>query len=196
MTDTNLPVVVGVTGASGVIYAQRLVSCLLRSERRVFLATSSAARLVLQEELPSPPGEDPWGDENRELLTICPERDFTLPFCSGTFRFHGMAVIPASMGTVASIAAGVSQNVIHRGADVTLKERRPLVVVPRESPLSVIHLENLLKLARAGATIVPPSPAFYQHPKTIEDCVDFVVSRVLDALDIPNHLISRWGEPT
>ena len=192
--EERLPIIVGVTGASGVIYAQRLVERLLAGERRVFVAVSAAARLVIREELDLPPGSDPWGETNRELLTLCAEKDFTLPFCSGTSRFQGMAVIPASMGTVGSIAAGVSLNVIHRGADVTIKERRPLVIVPRETPLSVIHLENLLRLARAGATVLPPAPAFYQHPENIDDCVDFVVSRVLDALGIDNSLIPRWGE--
>ena len=189
-------VIVGVTGASGAVYAQRLVRCLLESAQPVFLVVSAAARLVIREELPTEPGSDPWGNVNREILTLVPEKDFLAPFCSGTFRFRGMAVVPASMGSVGSIAGGISLNVIHRGADVTLKERRPLVIVPRESPLSVIHLENLLTLARAGATIVPPAPAFYQHPESIDDCVDFVVSRVLDALGLDNELIRRWGEVT
>ena len=190
----KLPVIVGVTGASGIIYAQKLVQHLLASKREVLLAMSSAARLVIKEELPAQKEGDPWGDVNRHLLEIIPEKDFTAPFCSGTFRFQGMVVVPASMGTVGSIAAGVSINVIHRGADVCLKERRRLVVVPRETPLSSIHLENLLKLSRAGAIILPPSPAFYQHPESLEDSVDFIVSRILDALDLDNQLIDRWGE--
>jgi 4-hydroxy-3-polyprenylbenzoate decarboxylase len=189
----ELPVIVGVTGASGAVYAQRLVEWLLASGRPVFLAVSAAGRLVIKEELAAT-GADPWGDVNRHLLTVVPEKDFTAPFCSGTYRFEGMAVIPASMGTVGSIANGVTANVIHRGADVTLKERRPLVVVPREAPLSVVHLENLLKLARAGAIVLPPAPAFYQRPRTLADAVDFVVSRTLDALGIDNDLIRRWGE--
>lgn len=196
MSDARaqLPVVVGVTGASGVVYAQRLVECLLEAERPVFLALSSAARLVVQEELPTPRGSDPWGTTNRHLLRVCAEKDFTLPFCSGTFRFQGMAVIPASMGTVGAIASGISLNVIHRGADVALKERRPLVVVPRECPLTEIHLENLLRIARAGGTILPPAPAFYQRPRSVADLIDFVVSRVLDALGIDNALFPRWGD--
>jgi 4-hydroxy-3-polyprenylbenzoate decarboxylase len=105
-----------------------------------------------------------------------------------------MVVVPASMGTVGSIASGVSINVIHRGADVCLKERRRLVIVPRETPLSTLHLENLLRLSKAGAVILPPSPAFYQQPETLEDSVDFIVSRILDALDLDNQLINRWGE--
>ncbi len=190
----KLPVIIGVTGASGIIYAQKLVRHLLKSEHRVLLAMSSAARLVIKQELPTEPGTDPWGDVNRDLLELIAEKDFNAPFCSGTFRFQGMVVVPASMGTVGAIASGVSINVIHRGADVCLKERRKLVVVPRETPFSTIHLENLLKLSRAGAVILPPSPAFYQLPKTLEDSVDFIVSRILDALELDNQLIDRWGE--
>ena len=190
----KLPVIVGVTGASGIVYAQKLVQHLLKSERSVLLAMSSAARLVIKQELTIDAGEDPWGDVNRDLLELVAEKDFNAPFCSGTFRFQGMVVVPASMGTVGAIASGVSINVIHRGADVCLKERRKLVLVPRETPFSTIHLENLLKLSQAGAVILPPSPAFYQHPKTLEDSVDFIVSRILDALELDNQLIERWGE--
>ena len=105
-----------------------------------------------------------------------------------------MAVVPASMGTIGAIAGGVSVNNIHRGADVALKEKIPLVVVPRETPFSVIHLENLLSLARAGAIVLPPSPAFYQHPRTLEEQIDFVVSRILDAFWIENQLYKRWRQ--
>lgn len=187
------PIVVGVTGASGTIFAQRLIEELLAMEREVMLVVSGAARLVIKEELPHPPGEDPWGSANRHLLHLIPEKDFGAPFCSGSFHFGGMVVIPASMGTIGAIASGYSSNCIHRGADVTLKEGRKLVLVPRETPLSTIHLENLLTLARAGAVILPPSPAFYQRPKTLDDMVNFVTSRVLDALGIDNRLYQRWG---
>ncbi len=187
-------IVLGVTGASGAVYAQRLVRFLLESGFEVLLSVSKAGRLVIQEELRPPEGEDPWGDVNRERLKVFPEKDFNAPFCSGSFRFRGMAVVPASMGTIGSMANGVCINNIHRGADVALKEKVPLVVVPRETPFSVIHLQNLLTLARAGAIVLPPSPAFYQHPRTIEDQIDFVVSRVLDALSIDNHLFRRWRE--
>jgi 4-hydroxy-3-polyprenylbenzoate decarboxylase len=185
-------VVVGVTGASGAVYAQRTVRFLLEADHDVLLVVSKAGRMVLEQELGT---GDPWGDVNRDRLHCFPEKDWNAPFASGSFRFRGMVVIPASMGTVGAIARGVCINVIHRGADVALKERLPLVVVPRETPLSAIHLENLLTLARAGAIVLPPCPAFYQHPKTIEDQVDFVVSRVLDALGIENRLYRRWSEP-
>jgi 4-hydroxy-3-polyprenylbenzoate decarboxylase len=185
-------IVVGVTGASGAVYAQRLVRYLLENDFDLLLSISKAGQLVLKEELE--PAADPWGTASRERLHVYPEKDFGAPFCSGSFRFRGMVVIPASMGTVGSIAHGVSVNNIHRGADVALKEKLPLVLVPRETPLSVIHLENLLSLARAGAVVLPPSPAFYQKPESIADQVDFIVSRVLDALSIPNRLYRRWNE--
>jgi 4-hydroxy-3-polyprenylbenzoate decarboxylase len=189
--DEPLPIVVGVTGASGAIYAQKFVQYVLASGHEVHLAVSPAARLVLREEL-GEESRDPWGDVHRDRLHIHPDRDFAAPYCSGSFRHRGMVIIPASMGTVGAVAAGVAANGIHRGAEVALKERRPLIVVPRETPLSVIHLENLLRLARAGAVVLPPSPAFYQHPSTVGDLVDFVVSRVLDALGIANELYPRW----
>ena len=185
------PIVIGVTGASGVVYARRLVQWLLEEGIEVLLSVSKAGRLVIREELGA---EDPWGSLRKDLLHVYPEGDWNAPFCSGSFRFGGMAVIPATMGTVGAIASGVCVNNIHRGADVALKEKLPLVIVPRETPLSAIHLENLLRLARAGAVILPPSPAFYQKPRTIDDQVDFVVSRVLDALGIENRLFRRWTE--
>jgi 4-hydroxy-3-polyprenylbenzoate decarboxylase len=188
------PVVVGVTGASGAVYAQRLVRWLLERDFEVHLTVSAAGRVVVKEELGPAAGDDPWGQANRDRLKLYHEKDYYAPFCSGSFRFRGMAVIPASMGTVGAIASGAGTNIIHRGADVALKEKIPLVVVPRETPFSTIHLENLLALARAGAVILPPSPAFYQRPRTLEDQVDFVVSRVLDALAIENQLFRRWSE--
>jgi 4-hydroxy-3-polyprenylbenzoate decarboxylase len=191
---TSWPLVVGVTGASGVVYAQRLVRFLLETGHPVHLSVSAAGRMVIKEELRLPPGEDPWGRRNRERLRIFPEKDFFAPFCSGSFRFRAVALVPASMGSVGAIANGVCLNNIHRAADVALKERRRLVVVPRETPLTAIHLENLLRLARAGAVILPPSPAFYPLPANLDDSIDFVVSRILDALDIENSLFPRWRE--
>lgn len=191
--NSHGPILIGVTGASGVVYAQRLVEVLLAKEYEVFLVVSSAARRVIKEELPAPPGQDPWGNVGRQLLRIYPEKDFGAPYCSGTFFLQGMAIVPATMGTIGAVANGFSQNGIHRAADVTLKEGRRLVLVPRETPLSVVHLENLLRLARAGAVVLPPAPAFYQKPKTVDDLVDFVVSRVLDALGVDNELFPRWG---
>ncbi len=188
------PIVVGVTGASGVVYAQRLVRFLLHAGHEVQLAISRAGRLVIQQEIELSGANDPWGEEHRERLTIFSEANLMAPFCSGSYRFRGVAIVPASMSTVAAIANGFSANNIHRAADVALKEQRPLVLVPRETPLSVIHLQNLLKLAQAGAVILPPCPAFYQRPATMNESIDFVVSRVLDALGISNELYPRWPE--
>lgn len=190
------PIVVGVTGASGAVYAQRLVRFLLEHDFEVLLTISAAGRILIKEELAPAPGDDPWGSVQRHRLRMFHEKDFFAPFCSGSFRFAGMVIVPASMGTIGAIAAGAGANNIHRGADVALKERIPLILVPRETPFSTIHLENLLTIARAGGLVLPPSPAFYQRPQTMDDLVDFVVSRILDALGITNDLFSRWqGSP-
>src|SRR6266540_3871275 len=137
------PVVVGVTGASGVVYARRLVEVLLDGGQEVFLVASSSGRRLIREELPGGADPDTVFRFAGRAPRVFSEKDFGAPFCSGSFRFRGMAIVPASMGTIGAIASGVSFHSIHRGADVTLKERRPLVVVPRETPLSTIHLENL-----------------------------------------------------
>jgi len=120
--------------------------------------------------------------------------DWRAPVASGSNPADAMAVCPCSMGTLGAIAGGLADNLIERAADVMLKERRPLVLVPRETPLSAIHLENMLKLARAGAVILPPAPAFYTRPQTVADVVDFVVARVLDHLRVPHDLVPRWGD--
>jgi 4-hydroxy-3-polyprenylbenzoate decarboxylase len=190
-------VVVGVTGASGSIYAFRLVSELLARGLEVHLVASSAGRQVIRAELPEHAGSAetiftglPAGD-----LRVHGEKDFFAPYCSGSFRFRAMVVVPASMGSVAAIAGGYVANGIHRAADVALKERIPLIVVPRETPLSTVHLRNLLALSEAGAVILPPVPAFYTRPRTIEDQINFVIARVLDRLGIENSLSPRWREP-
>ena len=193
MSETG-PVVVGVTGASGVVYARRLVEVLLERGQEVFLVASSSGRRLVREELPGSADAETVFRFAARAPRVFSEKDFGAPFCSGSYRFRGMAIVPASMGTIGAIASGVSLHSIHRGADVALKERRPLVVVPRETPLSAIHLENLLTLARAGAVVLPPCPAFYQGPSTIADQVDFVVSRILDHLGIDNRLYPRWRE--
>ncbi|MGH9360325.1 MAG: UbiX family flavin prenyltransferase [Thermoanaerobaculia bacterium] len=189
------PVVVAVTGASGAIHAHRLVEVLLEAGHEVFLVASATGRRIIREELPAlAHPETVFRFAGPRSPRVFSERDFGAPFASGSFRFRGMAVVPASMGTVGAIASGVSLNSIHRGADVALKERRPLVLVPRETPLSAVHLENLLKLARAGAVVLPACPAFYQRPASVAEQVDFVVSRVLDHLGIENRLYRRWKE--
>jgi flavin prenyltransferase len=131
--------------------------------------------------------------EFSKIFEIDPD-DFFAPFASGSFRHDGMVIAPCSMNTLAAIASGVTQNLIHRAADVCMKEKRPLILVPRETPLNRIHLENMLRLADAGAIILPAMPGFYHQPQTIEDLADSVISRVLDHLGIDNSLSRRWGK--
>ena len=191
------------TGASGLPYGLRLLECLLATESRVFLVYSPAAQVVARHEsdltLPAQPNAAAalLAERYRSRpgqLTVFGREDWLAPIASGSNAADAMAICPCTMGTVGAIASGLADNLIARAADVMLKERRPLVLVPRETPLSAIHLENLLKLTRAGAVILPPSPGFYGHPQTIDDLVDFVVARVLDQLGVAHSLGPRWGE--
>jgi 4-hydroxy-3-polyprenylbenzoate decarboxylase len=191
------------TGASGMAYGLRVLECLLAAESRVFLVYSSAAQIVAKQEcdlaLPTQPREatrqltERYGARDGQL-TVFGREDWMAPIASGSNPAAAMAICPCTMGTVGAIAAGLADNLIARAADVMLKERRPLVLVPRETPFSAIHLDNLLKLAHAGAVILPPSPGFYDRPRAITDLVDFVVARVLDQLGVPHTLGPRWGE--
>jgi 4-hydroxy-3-polyprenylbenzoate decarboxylase len=191
------------TGASGMPYGLRLLDCLLRANRRVYLLYSPAAQVVAKQEcalsLPAHPREaarmlaERFGARDGQL-TAFGHADWMAPIASGSNCADAMVVCPCTMGTLAAIAHGLADNLIARAADVMLKERRPLVLVPRETPLSTIHLENMLSLARAGALIVPPAPGFYALPRSIDDLVDFVVARVLDQLRVPHALGPRWGE--
>ena len=183
-------VTVAFTGASGLPYGLRLLECLIAARARVFLLYSPAAQVVARQELeltlPTQPAAAAayFAERYRAepgQLTVFGREDWMSPVASGSNPPDAMAVCPCSMGTLGALAAGMADNLIERAADVMLKERRTLVLVPRETPLSAIHLENMLKLSRAGAVILPPSPGFYAHPRTIEDLVDFVVARVLDA---------------
>jgi flavin prenyltransferase len=190
------------TGASGMPYGLRLLECLLAADCRVWLAYSAAAQIVAKQEcdlvLPAQPREamrllaSRYGARDGRL-TVFGCDDWNAPPASGSNPAHAMAICPCTMGTLGAIAGGLADNLIERAADVMLKERRPLVLVPREMPLSVIHLENMLQLARAGAAIVPPIPGFYDHPATIDDLVDFVVARILDQLAVVHRLGPRWG---
>jgi 4-hydroxy-3-polyprenylbenzoate decarboxylase len=195
-------IAVAITGASGAIYGIRLVEELLLSGNRVSLLISKSGQLVLKEEL----GIDWPADEesmNRsvrahfkataETLTYYAEDNFFSPLASGSAAAEAMVVAPCSMGTLARIAAGLSANLLERTADVMLKEGRPLLLLPRETPFSAIHLENMLKLARLGVRIIPAMPGFYSHPQTIEDIVDFVVGKMLDQLGVEHTLFTRWG---
>jgi 4-hydroxy-3-polyprenylbenzoate decarboxylase len=191
------------TGASGMPYGLRLLECLLAADTSVWLAYSPAAQIVAKQEcdlvLPTQPREATrilgarFGARDGRL-TVFGNDDWNAPVASGSNPADAMAICPCTMGALAAIATGLADNLIERAADVMLKERRPLVLVPRETPLSAIHLENMLKLARAGAAIVPPAPGFYDHPESLADLVDFVVARVLDQLGVPHRLGPRWGE--
>ena len=196
-------VTVAFTGASGLPYGLRLLDCLIAAERRVYLIYSTAAQIVAKQEcdltLPSQPREatrflsDRHGARDGQL-TVFGREDWQAPVASGSNPADAMAICPCTVGTLGAIAGGLADNLIERAADVMLKERRPLVLVPRETPLSAIHLENMLKLARAGAVILPPAPGFYGHPQSVADLVDFVVARVLDQLGVPHAFGPRWGE--
>jgi 4-hydroxy-3-polyprenylbenzoate decarboxylase len=195
-------VAVAFTGASGLPYGLRLLECLIAARARIFLLYSPAAQVVARQELeltlPTQPAAAAayFAERYRAepgQLTVFGREDWMSPVASGSNPADAMAVCPCSMGTLGALAAGLADNLIERAADVMLKERRTLVLVPRETPLSAIHLENMLKLSRAGAVILPPSPGFYGHPRTIEDLVDFVVARVLDQLGVEHSLGPRWG---
>jgi len=194
-------IVLGVSGASGMIYAVRSLKFLLSNNYNVDLVASKAAMMVWQSEnkiaMPSNlrSQEQFWRDhaESQSGKLICHQwADVGATIASGSFRTLGMLIIPCSMATVAKIAHGLSSDLLERAADVHLKEGRRLVLVPRETPFSLIHLRNLTTLAEAGARIVPAIPAWYHNPQTIEDLVDFVIARALDQLDIDSDLIQRW----
>lgn len=194
------PLIVGLTGASGAIYATRMLRHLMEIGQDVALVVSEPAKIVIREELNPPAASfskpEDWvpllGEKCREHLKIYSSKDFSAPIASGSYPAKGMVVIPCSMGTLGSIANGISQNLIHRAADCVIKERRKLVLVPRETPLSAIHLENMLKLSRIGCSIVPAMPGFYSGVKSLEEVVDFMVGKVFDQLDIEHMLYPRW----
>ncbi len=191
------------TGASGAQYGLRLLQQLLAAQCRVYVMISSAARVVINTEtaLTVPEGFDAQWDYftqtfqcDREQLCMFAKEDWFAPVASGSSSPSSLVICPASGGTLSAIAHGASNNLIERAADVALKERRQLILVPREMPLSNIHLENMLKLSQMGAVIMPASPGFYQKPNSIDDLVDFVVARILDQLGVPQQILPRWGE--
>jgi 4-hydroxy-3-polyprenylbenzoate decarboxylase len=197
-------VCLALTGASGMPYGLRLLECLLQAGCRVQLLYSQAAQIVARQEmnfeLPSRPADakaaliSRFPAVDRDKLQVFGREEWFAPVASGSNPPDAMIVCPCSMGTLAGIAQGLSDNLIERAADVVLKEGRKLVIVPRETPFSAIHLENMLRLNRAGAVILPPSPGFYHHPQSVQDIVDFVVARVLDQIRVPHQLMQRWGE--
>lgn len=199
----NQTIAVAFTGASGMPYGLRLVECLIEADVRVWLLYSQAAQIVAKQELdlvlPAQPREAQrmlaarFGAQ-KDQLSVFGRDDWNAPLASGSNPPDAYVICPCTMGTLAKVAAGVADDLVCRAADVVLKEGRKLIVVPRETPLSQIHLENMLRLARAGAVILPPNPGFYQKPQSIADVVDFVVARILDRLEVPHALVPRWGD--
>ncbi len=194
-------IVVGITGASGSIYGLRLIEELLRAEMQVTVLLTNAGRQVLAFETGLNVSENPQ-EGSRQLkehfkadanLTHYALSDFFAPVASGSSAPEVVVICPCSMGTVGRIAAGLSDNLLERVADVALKENKKLLLVPRETPFNQIHLENLLRLSKAGAQILPAMPGFYQQPDTVADLVNFVVGKVLDSLGIKHQLFKRWG---
>lgn len=194
---SDRPIVVAITGASGAPYAVRLLETLVTAERPVQLIVSSHGLRLLSTELDidsvgalrtrvGEPGWDRW-------VKCFDDNDRGAAPASGSALNAGMVICPCSMGTLSAIAVGASRSLVERAADVALKERRPLVLVPRETPLSAIHLENMLRVTRAGAVVMPASPGFYHRPSGLDDLVDFIVARVLDHLGVPHRLVARWG---
>lgn len=184
--------IVAITGASGVIYGIRLLEALTEQKISVELVISDTAKIVMKEELG---GQAPFFIEKKgpdPFISMHDFHDFTAPIASGSYPAEGMVIVPCSMGTLGAIASGLSQNLIHRAADCTIKEGRKLILVPREMPLSAIHLENMLKLSRLGVKIVPPMPAFYSGQQKISDLVDFVVGKILDQMGVQHMLYPRW----
>ncbi len=223
-SNLSLPVIVAISGASGTVYGMRLLHFLLENNYKVELVISESASKVAEAEINLNLSLNPkilkeqvlsYLSEVRgqrseirkenshlpslishlsELLNVWSHNDIAASISSGSYRTSGMIIIPASMGTIGAIASGTSDNLITRAADVCLKERRKLILVPRETPLSSIHLENLLKLSRAGAIIAPACPGFYHNPKELNDVIHFVVGKVLDLIGIDHSLFKRWRE--
>ncbi|WP_152053491.1 UbiX family flavin prenyltransferase [Tautonia marina] len=199
-SDEALPIVLAITGASGAPYAVRLLQVLCGSGRTVHLTISSSGAHVMREETGIAPGQSVsrfdagvFGDLGPGRVVYHHHADFTAGIASGSFPTGGMVVCPCSMSTLASIAHGVTTNLITRAADVHLKERRKLILVPRETPLNLIHLENMTAVTRAGGVVLPAMPGWYHQPNSLDDLVNFVVGRICDQLGVGNDLIRRWG---
>ncbi|MFB3737345.1 MAG: UbiX family flavin prenyltransferase [Candidatus Velamenicoccus archaeovorus] len=188
-TDPNAPLVVAMTGATGAIYGIRLLEALRDAGRETHLVISEWAQKTIVAETSWKPADV------RALAThVHDEDELDAPPGSGTLLTAGMVIAPCSMKSLSAIANGISQNLVHRAADVTIKEGRTLILLARESPLSVIHLENMLRVARAGGVIMPPVPAFYAKPSSLDEMVDHTVGRILDHFAVPHDLVRRWGE--
>ena len=197
LSQSDLPIIMAITGASGAPYAVRLLEQLVAADRPVWLIVTSHGLRLLRTEmeidsvdaLRQRVGVDAW----RRLVTVYDDADRGAAPASGSARNAGMVICPCSMGTLSAVSIGASRSLVERTADVMLKERRLLVLVPRETPLSAIHLQNMLRLSRAGAVILPAAPGFYNRPQTVQELVDFIVARVLDQLGVEHALVRRWG---
>lgn len=200
----NDAIALAFTGASGAQYGLRLLELLINAERRVYVMLSKPAQLVIGMEtdvkLPSRAAEaeqflsQRFAAKPGQLRVFSPEQ-WTAPVASGSAPIGAMVICPCSMATLSAVASGASRSLIERAADVAIKEQRKLVIVPRETPFSAIHLENMLKLARLGVVVLPANPGFYHRPRKLDDVVDFVVARILDHLGIEHSLVPAWGEP-
>ncbi len=196
----GLPIVVAVTGASGAPYAVRLLQALVVARQQIWLIVSGHGLRLLATEVDIPTiaalrervGADGWDAH----VTLYDDTDRGARPASGSARSAAMVICPCSMGTISAVAHGSSRSLVERAADVCLKERRRLIVVPRETPLSEVHLENMLRLTRAGAIVLPAAPGFYHRPAHVADLVDFIVARILDQLGVSNDIVPRWGDPT
>ncbi|AXR08144.1 flavin prenyltransferase UbiX [Salinimonas sediminis] len=200
MTDKRITL--AITGASGAPYALRLLEMLVAAEYQVYVLISSAAKVVFtaEEDMKIPARPDAAAafftqhfNAREGQITVCGKEEWFSPVASGSAAPKQMVVCPCSTGTLSAIACGASDNLIERAADVVMKERGQLILVPREMPLSSLHLENMLRLSQMGVTIMPAAPGFYHQPKTIADLVDFVVARILDHLGLDQQLMARWG---
>ena len=196
-------VCIAITGASGSPYALRLIEILLSKNCRVSVILSKAAQLVMATETELKiPGQTRGQEEflreyfsvEGEQLKIYGREDWMSPWASGSGRRGAVVICPCSTGTLSAIATGASNNLIERAADVALKERRELILVPRETPFSQIHLQNMLTLSQMGAVILPAAPGFYRQPESVQDLIDFVVARILNQLNIEHDLLPKWGE--
>ncbi len=193
MAKGRKQIVVGVTGASGAIYAHRLVSCLLDGDVDVHLIVTPYGHRLFSDELDIKDlGASSFSTSHHERLSVYGYRDVGAKLGSGSFRTDGMIICPCSSNTLASVSTGLAENLLNRAASVTLKERRRLILVPREMPASHIDLQNSLRLSEAGAIICPAAPGFYMLPQTIDDLVDFVVGKLLDLVDVEHSLNTRW----
>jgi len=202
MAELKEPITLAITGASGVQYGLRLLELLVSAQHQVYVLISKAAQMVIATEtemaLPAHGGKlaaalsERYGAVDNQIRVLAKE-EWTSPVASGSNAPRAMVVCPCSTGTLSAIAVGACDNLIERAADVMLKERRQLILVPREAPYSTIHLQNMLTLSQMGAVILPASPGFYHQPQSVDDMVDFVVARILDQLGVEQALVPRWG---